>query len=144
MEIFLQIFFEDLGNSCSWIGNQEEKIESLLKKTSQYLCSIPEGQAPPVRGGDARGPPEGFATRGQSGRPRKPTHGLRAGPGNAPPRRGAPSGSSVPAKWRLHRAGASPKVTRRPGPSELACWPGTHGWPIHGVSGHGLSRPGCF
>ena len=32
MEIFLQIFFEDLGNSCSWIGNQEEKIESLLKK----------------------------------------------------------------------------------------------------------------
>ena len=32
MEIFLQIFFEDLWNSCSWIGNQEEKIESLLKK----------------------------------------------------------------------------------------------------------------
>ena len=32
MAIFLQIFFEDLGNSCSWIGNQEEKIESQLKK----------------------------------------------------------------------------------------------------------------
>ena len=37
MEIFLQIFFEDLGNSCSWIGNQEEKIESLLKKKRPNL-----------------------------------------------------------------------------------------------------------
>ena len=45
MEIFLQIFFEDLGNSCSWIGNQEEKIESLLKKnTSQFDLKAAESE----------------------------------------------------------------------------------------------------